>query len=261
MRYADSVTADRPLPLPEVGSSELRKLAQALESMRVKLEGKNAIENYVYDLTHELKSPLAAIRGAAEILREGPPPAVAARFTENILAQNTRMQLLVERLLQQARLESRLEIKLQPVSIDALYQRLAEERDIALAAKAITLRWQASGMLVNGDGELLAQALGNLLDNAIDFTPQGGEIALGVEKRNAEVQLSVTDNGCGIPEYALTRIFDRFYSLPREDGHKSSGLGLAFVREVARLHHGDIRLRNRPEGGVVATLRLHRPFT
>lgn len=157
VRYADSVTAERPLPLPEVGSSELRKLAQALESMRVKLEGKNAIENYVYDLTHELKSPLAAIRGAAEILREGPPSEVAARFTDNILAQNTRMQLLVERLLQQARLESRLEIKQHPVSIDALYQRLTEERNIALAAKAITLRWRESGMLVNGDGELLAR--------------------------------------------------------------------------------------------------------
>ncbi|MBL3064063.1 GHKL domain-containing protein, partial [Klebsiella pneumoniae] len=108
---------------------------------------------------------------------------------------------------------------------------------------------------------LLAQALGNLLDNAIDFTPQGGEIALAAEKRNEEVQLSVIDNGCGIPDYALERIFERFYSLPREDGHKSSGLGLAFVREVARLHHGDINLHNRPEGGVVATLRLHRPFT
>ena len=78
-------------------------------------------------------------------------------------------------------------------------------------------------MLVNGDGELLAQALGNLLDNAIDFTPQGGEIALAAEKRNEEVQLSVIDNGCGIPDYALERIFERFYSLPREDGHKSSG--------------------------------------
>lgn len=114
---------------------------------------------------------------------------------------------------------------------------------------------------MNGDDDLLAQALGNLLDNAIDFTPQGGEIALTADKRNEEVQLSVTDNGCGIPDYALARIFDRFYSLPREDGHKSSGLGLAFVREVARLHQGDIRLHNRPEGGVVATLRLHRPFT
>ena len=116
-------------------------------------------------------------------------------------------------------------------------------------------------MLVSGAITLLAQALGNLLDNAIDFTPQGGEIALAAEKRNEEVQLSVIDNGCGIPDYALERIFERFYSLPREDGHKSSGLGLAFVREVARLHHGDINLHNRPEGGVVATLRLHRPFT
>lgn len=60
VRYADSVTADRPVPLPNLGGSELRKLAQALESMRLKLEGKNAIENYIYALTHELKSPLAA---------------------------------------------------------------------------------------------------------------------------------------------------------------------------------------------------------
>ncbi len=105
-------------------------------------------------------------------------------------------------------------------------------------------------------------ALGNLLDNAIDFYPP---VAVrsppAAEKRNEEVQLSVIDNGCGIPDYAPERIFERFYSLPREDGHKSSGLGLAFVREVARLHHGDINLHNRPEGGVVATLRLHRPFT
>lgn len=261
VRYADSVTAERPLPLPNVGSRELSKLAQALESMRVKLEGKNAIENYVYDLTHELKSPLAAIRGAAEILSEAPPPEIAARFTANILAQNTRMQLLVEKLLQQARLENRLEITPQLVSVDALFQRLAEDRDIALTAKAITLRWQESGVTVNGDSELLGQALGNLIDNAIDFTPYGGEISLAVEMRNEEAWLSVTDNGSGIPDFALERIFERFYSLPRDDGHKSSGLGLAFVREVARLHQGDISLHNRPEGGVVATLHLHRPFT
>lgn len=261
VRYADSVTAERPLPLPNVGSRELSKLAQALESMRVKLEGKNAIENYVYDLTHELKSPLAAIRGAAEILSEAPPPEIAARFTANILAQNTRMQLLVEKLLQQARLENRLEITPQLVSVDALFQRLAEDRDIALTAKAITLRWQESGVTVNGDSELLGQALGNLIDNAIDFTPYGGEISTAVEMRNEEAWLSVTDNGSGIPDFALERIFERFYSLPRDDGHKSSGLGLAFVREVARLHQGDISLHNRPEGGVVATLHLHRPFT
>lgn len=95
----------------------------------------------------------------------------------------------------------------------------------------------------------------------LTLPPRGGEIALAVETCHEEAQLSVTDNGRGIPDFALARVFERFYSLPREDGHKSSGLGLAFVREVARLHQGDISLRNRPEGGVVATLQLHRPFT
>ncbi|EOF4705688.1 two-component system sensor histidine kinase CreC [Klebsiella oxytoca] len=261
VRYADSVTADRPVPLPDVGSSELRKLAQALESMRLKLEGKNAIENYVYALTHELKSPLAAIRGAAEILHEGPPPEIAARFTGNILAQNARMQSLVENLLQQARLENRLEIARRPVSVAALFSRLAEEREIALAAKNLTLRWQETNLSVEGDSELLAQALGNLLDNAIDFTPVEGEILLGAQESDGGVLLTVSDTGSGIPDYALGRIFERFYSLPRENGHKSSGLGLAFVREVARLHQGDIQLINRPEGGVCALLRLHAHFT
>ncbi|EMO4453812.1 two-component system sensor histidine kinase CreC [Klebsiella michiganensis] len=261
VRYADSVTADRPVPLPNLGGSELRKLAQALESMRLKLEGKNAIENYIYALTHELKSPLAAIRGAAEILREAPPPEVAARFTRNILAQNARMQSLVENLLQQARLENRLEIARRPVPVAELFHRLAEEREIALAAKKVTLRWQDTPLMVEGDRELLAQALGNLVDNAIDFTPSAGEILLGAEERDGGVLLTVCDTGCGIPDYALGRIFERFYSLPRENGQKSSGLGLAFVREVARLHQGDIQLVNRPEGGACALLRLHAHFT
>ena len=100
-----------------------------------------------------------------------------------------------------------------------------------------------------------------MLDNAIDFTPQGGSIELAAREERGQIQLLVTDSGSGIPDYAQDRIFERFYSLPRENGVKSSGLGLAFVREVARLHQGDITLRNRDEGGVMATLRLHRPFT
>lgn len=75
------------------------------------------------------------------------------------------------------------------------------------------------------------------------------------------MNITVTDSGGGIPDYALARIFERFYSLPRSNGLKSSGLGLAFVQEVARLHQGSIDLQNRPEGGVTATLTLHRPFT
>lgn len=259
--YADSVTTDTPLPLPDPGSSELRKLAQALENMRIRLEGKNYIEHYVHALTHELKSPLAAIRGSAEILAEQPPPQVAARFVDNILVQNARMQSLVEKLLEQARLENRVEITPDSVNIDALFTRLSTARAALLAAKNITLTWQNTLTAVEGDEDLLEQALGNLLDNALDFTPEGGSIELAAREVHKKVQLSVTDSGSGIPEYAHTRIFERFYSLPRENGLKSSGLGLAFVQEVARLHHGDIQLRNREEGGVEALLTLHRPFT
>ncbi|HCH39287.1 MAG TPA: two-component system sensor histidine kinase CreC [Enterobacter sp.] len=260
-RYADSVTNDTPLPLPDPGSSELRKLAQALENMRVRLEGKKDIENYVHALTHELKSPLAAIRGAAEILAEQPPPQVAARFIDNILAQNARMQSLVEKLLAQARLENRVEIVPVSVSIDELFTRLADARAATLASRNITLNWQRSGCCVEGDADLREQALGNLLDNAIDFTPPGGAIQLAATQAFRQVTITVTDNGSGIPDYAQARIFERFYSLPRENGLKSSGLGLAFVLEVARLHQGSIDLRNRTDGGVTATLILHRPFT
>lgn len=260
-RYADAVTTDSPLPLPNPGSSELRKLAQALENMRIRLEGKNYIEHYVHSLTHELKSPLAAIRGAAEILAEQPSPQVARRFIDNILVQNARMQSLVEKLLAQARLENRVEIVPTSVDVDALFTRLADARSTLLTAKNITLTCKSTALCVEGDAELLEQALGNLLDNAIDFTPEGGAVQLAAHEGDKQIHLTVTDSGSGIPDYALTRIFERFYSLPRDNGLKSSGLGLAFVQEVARLHQGEITLRNRDDGGVMATLILHRPFT
>lgn len=260
-RYADSVTENQPMPLPALGSSELRKLAQALESMRLKLEGKNYIEQYVYALTHELKSPLAAIRGAAEILREGPPPGIVQRFTDNILSQNARMQVLVETLLRQARLENRQEITLSPVAVDALFAHVSEARAIQLATKKIALEIMPSTLTVAAEPALLEQALGNLLDNAIDFTPEGGTITLSARAQADRVTLTVTDTGTGIPDFALPRIFERFYSLPRENGHKSSGLGLAFVSEVARLLKGNVELRNRPQGGVEASFTLHRHFT
>ncbi|NJQ21072.1 two-component system sensor histidine kinase CreC [Pantoea sp. LS15] len=260
-RYADAVTTDSPLPLPNPGSSELRKLAQALENMRIRLEGKNYIEHYVHSLTHELKSPLAAIRGAAEILAEQPSPQVARRFIDNILVQNARMQSLVEKLLAQARLENRVEIVPASVDVDALFTRLADARSTQLTAKNITLTCKSTALRVEGDAELLEQALGNLLDNAIDFTPEGGAVQLAAHEGEQQIHFTVTDSGSGIPDYALTRIFERFYSLPRDNGLKSSGLGLAFVQEVARLHQGEITLRNRDEGGVMATLILHRPFT
>ena len=105
--------------------------------------------------------------------------------------------------------------------------------------------------------ELLRRALGNLLDNALAFSPPDGSVELVVEQADGQVRFIVRDRGPGIPDYAHERVFERFYSLPRPDsGQRSSGLGLPFVREVMRLHGGEASLRNRPEGGAEAVLSL-----
>jgi two-component system sensor histidine kinase CreC len=109
---------------------------------------------------------------------------------------------------------------------------------------------------VPGDRFLLVQALVNLLDNASEFSPEGASIELGVRVDGDRVRVDVADRGAGVPDFASERIFERFYSLPRPDGARSSGLGLGFVREVATLHGGSVELLNRDGGGAVATLEL-----
>ncbi|MEJ5174686.1 two-component system sensor histidine kinase CreC, partial [Erwinia sp. MYb416] len=234
VRYADSVTEGDVQPLPAMNSTELRKLAQALESMRLRLEGKRYIEHYAHALTHELKSPLAAIRGAAEILRECPPAEVVQRFSANILQQNIRMQRLIDNLLRQATLENRPEIQRQSVSLLPLIASLCDSRAVQAQGKYLAFDDAAiDGLSMRADALLLEQALGNLLDNALDFTPLEGEVRIQVSQSTDEVIFHVLDSGSGIPDYAMPHIFDRFYSLPRSNGEKSSGLGLAFVQEVA----------------------------
>ena len=110
---------------------------------------------------------------------------------------------------------------------------------------------------MRGDAFLLQQAILNLLDNAIEFSPDGGEIALSLTKQAQTAMIAIRDHGGGAPDYALPQLFERFYSLPRPaTGRKSTGLGLAFVREVARLHGGEADFSNHPEGGGQATITL-----
>lgn len=257
VRYADGVAQGESVPLPEMGSHELTQLAQALESMRVKLEGKAYIEQYVHTLTHELKSPLAAIRGAAELLQEFPPPASAQRFLTNIEQQSTRIQQLVDKLLVQARLESRPGLESAPIAMAALVRQAVAGKEAQAVRRGILL--QIDGMeeaTLTGDALLIGQALTNLLDNALDFTPSGGTISVHGERHDNHYRITVSDDGSGIPDYALDKVFERFYSLARADKPKSSGLGLSFVQEVARLHRGAVRLHNRQPHGVAAIFTL-----
>ena len=113
---------------------------------------------------------------------------------------------------------------------------------------------------MHGDPFLLRQLLGNLLDNAIDFSPPGGTVELRAARVGGQLRIDVADRGPGVPTYALERAFERFYSLPRPDGGtRSSGLGLNFVAEIAKLHGGSVTLDNRDGGGALATVLLPLP--
>jgi two-component system sensor histidine kinase CreC len=213
----------------------------------------------VQALTHELKSPLSAIRGAAELLREPVPDEPRRRFVANIAEQVQRIQDLVDRLLQLASLEKRRTLdEPQPVRLRDLAEGVIASLDPVSQVKGVTLRTSIpEGLAVWGDPFLLRQALANLVQNAIDFSPHGGPVDVAAVALGRTVELSVRDRGPGIPDFALGRVFEKFYSLRRPDtGKKSTGLGLSFVGEIAQLHRGAAALANHPEGGAVATLRL-----
>ena len=257
-RYADAVTAGERAPQP-AAAGEFGDLGRALHDMREKLEGKQYVEQYVHALTHELKSPLAAIRGAAELLEQPLPDADRQRFVASIGAQGERMAQMVDKLLALAAVEHRQRIE-QPQSLDAaalLNEAVDAVRDHA-QGEGIELRIEvADRIALSGDGFLLRQALVNLLDNALDFAPSGSMVEVRALRDGDTVRFEVADRGPGVPDYARARVFERFYSLPRPDGgSRSSGLGLPFVAQVAELHGGRAELVEREGGGSVAVLSL-----
>ncbi len=263
-RYADAVTAGERTTLPRRGASrpvgEFADLGRALETMRDRLEGKQYVERYVLSLTHELKSPLAAIRASAELLEAPLPDADRQRFAASIGAQTARMTQMVDKLLALAAVEHRQRIE-QPETVRPQQLLDAAAQDVAARARAagveIVLQADAAVAGVSGDPFLLRQMLVNLLDNAIDFSPRGGRVEAAVEARGGHVCFHVRDRGPGVPAYAAERIFERFYSLARPgSGARSSGLGLSFVREVAALHGGEVSVVNRDGGGAHAEVRL-----
>lgn len=263
-RYAEGIHQGKHPPFPRLGRSEIADLGEALRRMQETLEGRRYAEEYVTTLTHELKSPLSAIRGAAELLQdEEMPPRERARFVGNVRAESERIAQIVERMLDLAKLENRRDQpEMEEVDVNALLRTVAESHAPQLARRGVAMEISAAeGLTVTGNPFLLHQAVENLVQNAIEWSPTGGTVAAGAEVAGDRVRISVTDNGPGIPDFALDRIFDRFYSLARPDtGRKSTGLGLNFVREVARSHCGTIRVENRfpgsPEKGAIAELEV-----
>jgi len=258
--YVRYVRAQRTFSLPRLGRRALGTIGAAYDEMRDALSGRNYVADYVQTLTHELKSPLSAIRGAAELLHEHEmAPNDRDRFVANIERETTRIQELVDRMMELAALESRRSLeRTEPIALRALLEERVSSARAAGASRGIAVTLDAAAdAAVDGDPLLLQRAVGNLLDNALDFSPQGATIEVALTRRGRLAEVSVRDHGPGIPDYADQKIFEKFYSLARPGSQrKSTGLGLPFVREIAALHQGRITLRNAEGGGAVAVLTL-----
>lgn len=241
-----------------INSGELGQLARALESMRNQLDGKAYIEHYIQTLTHELKSPLAGIRAASELLQSPMSNEQQQKFIANIDSESLRLQQLIERLLNLALVEQQQSLHApQTILLAPLLDSLINTRAARITQQQVQLHFQLDdSAAIYGEKFLIEQALLNLLDNALDFTPIAGRIQIATLRNDSHWIISITNQGEAIPGFALPRLTEKFFSLPRPaTGRKSTGLGLSFVQEVMKLHQGELQLQNTPDG-VNAQLRF-----
>jgi two-component system, OmpR family, phosphate regulon sensor histidine kinase PhoR len=224
-------------------------------------------KDFVANVSHELRTPLTSIKGYVEALLDGgkDDPQTTVRFLDIILKQSDRLNLILEDLLQLSKIESgQVQLKHEPLHIGSVVDRtiamikpLADKKQHRLRAQV-----DADLPLINGDQERLVQVVSNLLDNAIKYTPPGGEITVAARRipvsrqRTADgigdgVELTVNDTGIGIPEKDRPRVFERFYRVDKARSRElgGTGLGLAIVKHIVEGHSGQIRVEaNVPTG-------------
>lgn len=220
--------------------------------------------DFVANVSHELKTPLAAIRGCAETLSDGAldDPAAAHPFLDRILAHCGRLETLVSDLLMLSRLETAERSRvLSPVDLANLARRVAEQLGDQTAARDTRLTVTATGdATLLGEPDALERMLANLADNAVKYGRPGGAVAIEVEGRPSEVLLRVRDDGPGIPTELLPRVFERFFRLDGGRGRAEggTGLGLAIVKHTALAHGGTVEIESALGHGSTFHVRLPR---
>jgi two-component system sensor histidine kinase CreC len=261
VEYASKVSQGQQASIPDLRETELAKLATAMHTMRNELEGKDYVEKYVYALTHELKSPVSAIKGASEILTPAMPANDQVKFINNIQYEIERIDEMINRLLKLVTVEKQEYLEnIEDLDLILILNNVINSKQVQMTQHELNLKTSIpSSIPITGDSFLIAQALDNLLQNAIDFSLPHGVITITIST-SPQLNIVIQDQGSGIPSYALNKIFDRFYSLSRPTTQKkSSGLGLCFVKQIAELHKGTITIKNHHDGGVIACLSLNKP--
>ena len=218
--------------------------------------------DFVANVSHELRTPLTAVRGYVEALMEEPvEPDERRAFLEVIDRHTGRMERLVRDLLRLARLDAQQETAdIHPIDVAALFRSASADlaERIERQQVHIDMKVKPAASVIDADQTKIHDALRNLLENAVNYSVEGGRIELEAHADGDRVLLSVGDYGPGIPEADLGRVFERFYrvdkSRTRDPG--GTGLGLSIVRHLVELHGGKVSAANRLEGGAVFTISL-----
>lgn len=243
------------------GPPEIKSLAHAFNHMaRQVRQSQQRLRDFLADVSHELRSPLTAIRGFSEAMVDGTATDSEAqsRSARIIHDESVRMMRLVDDLLELSRIESgQVQMSREPIDLPGLLEHCgelfamrAEEKGVALKTETVHLP------TVVGDIDRLEQVFSNLLDNALKHTPEGGDVRVFARHPSPGfVEVVVTDTGPGVPQDELPHVFERFY---QADGtsQTGTGLGLAIAREIVRAHGGDIEAASPPGGGAQFTVRL-----
>jgi two-component system, OmpR family, sensor histidine kinase ChvG len=239
---------------------EIGELSRALERIMRRLDAHvGVVETFASDVVHELKNPLASIRNANEMLAEVSAPADRRRFVGIIDQEVARM----ERLLSGVREISMIDAKLvkerrQPLDLGLLLTKIVEGFELREDGKHVQLDLGTGPLTVEATEDRLIQVFENLLDNALSFTPAGGIVTVQVNAENGEVLTRIRDEGPGIAEANLGRIFDRFFThRPANSRGAHSGLGLSIVKTIVEAYGGSVSATN-GERGAVFTVKLPR---
>jgi two-component system phosphate regulon sensor histidine kinase PhoR len=225
----------------------------------------NMRRDFVANVSHEIKTPLTAIKGFVETLHQGgvDNPEEAERFLGIIMKHVDRLNSIIEDLLSLSRIEQedqRNEITLKKGPIHKVIQTAIQVCQAKADAKHIAVELNCPpGLTAQFDATLLEQAFVNLLDNAIKFSPENSKIRIEAGSRNSEVFLRFSDQGPGIPQMHLPRLFERFYRVDKARSRKlgGTGLGLAIVKHIVRAHGGQVAVESTV--GVGSTFSVHLP--
>jgi signal transduction histidine kinase len=229
---------------------EVGQLAAAFNRMSRELENlESSRRDLVANVSHELKTPITAIRAHLENLLDGVEEPDAETL-QVMLAQSERLGRLVEQLLDLSKLESGdVPLRREQVALAPLVSRVMSEIEVASAGRDVHVASDLPGDLpqIEADAERMHQVIFNLVDNAVRFTPEGGAVRIAAQRVNGSIEVRVADTGVGIPSEALPRLFERFYRVDparaRDGG--GTGIGLAIARSVVEAHGGTIRAESR----------------